>query len=142
MKRYKIFVICFLFLLLGALPSALAFDAEQYFKGKTIRFVTGSRPGGGTDILLRYVAANFSKYFPGNPRFVVTNLPPHVHGLNYTWRSKPDGLTLFMHSTAILREQVLEQAEFKSSQFRFVGDIGDRTFVLTGFDVPYGDIRE
>lgn len=121
---------------------ALSFDAEAHFKGKTIRFVTGSRPGGGTDILLRYLAANFSKYFPGNPRFVVSNIPPHVHGLNYVWRSKPDGLTLFMHSTAILREQVLEQAEFTSSQFKFIGDIGDRTFVLTGFDLPYKDIRE
>ncbi len=137
----------FLFMLAAVIAisvpiSASAFDAEAYFKGKTIRFVTGSRPGGGTDILLRYLAANFGKYFPGNPRFVVSNIPPHVHGLNYTWRSKPDGLTLFMHSTAILREQVLEQADFTSSQFKFIGDIGDRTFVLTGFDLPYRDIRD
>lgn len=119
-----------------------SFDAESYFKGKTIRFVTGSRPGGGTDILLRYMAANWGKYFPGNPRFVVSNIPPHVHGLNYTWRSRPDGLTVFMHSTAVLREQSIEQAEFKSSQFKFAGDIGDRSFVLTGFDLPYRDIRD
>lgn len=119
-----------------------SFDAESYFKGKTIRFVTGSRPGGGTDILLRFMAANWGKFFPGNPRFVVSNIPPHVHGLNYTWRSRPDGLTVFMHSTAVLREQVIDQAEFKSSQFKFAGDIGDRSFVLTGFDLPYRDIRD
>jgi len=56
--------------------TAFSFDAETYFKGKTIRFVTGSRPGGGTDILLRYLAGNWGKFFPGNPRFVVTNFPP------------------------------------------------------------------
>jgi len=122
--------------------TASSFDAEAYFKGKTIRFVTGSRPGGGTDILLRYLAGNWGKFFPGNPRFVVTNFPPHVHGLNFVWRSKGNGLTVFMHSTSILREQRLSQAEFSTSQFKFVGDIGDRTTVLTGFDLPYQDIRD
>src|SRR5919108_3994504 len=142
MKRYKIFVICFLFLLLGALPSALAFDAEQYFKGKTIRFVTGSRPGGGTDILLRYFAAKWGEFFPGNPRFVVSNMPPHVAALNWVWRKEGDGLTAFMHSTGILREQALAQAEFKTSQFQYVGDVGDRSYVLTGYDLPYKSIRD
>ncbi len=47
-----------------------------------------------------------------------------------------------MHSTGILREQALAQAEFKTSQFKFVGDIGDRTTVVTGYNVPYRDIRE
>ncbi len=121
---------------------ALSFDAESYFKGKTIRFITGSRPGGGTDILLRYLAGNWGKHFPGNPRFVVTNIPPHVHALNYVWRSRGDGLTVFMHSTAILREQTLSQAEFKSSQFKFLGDIGDRTTIIGGYELPYKDIRD
>ncbi len=121
---------------------ASGLDAESHFKGKTIRFVTGSRPGGGTDILLRYFAGNWGKFFPGNPRFVVTNLPPHVHGLNYVWRSKPNGMTVFMHSTAVLREQVLSQAEFKTSQFKFIGDIGDRSFVMTGYNLPINNIKE
>jgi hypothetical protein len=140
----RIFLGFFLAALFGVIGPATAFgfDAEAYFKGKTIRFVTGSKPGGGTDILLRYLAGNWGKFFPGNPRFVVTNFPPHVHGLNFVWRSKGDGLTVFMHSTAILREQVLTQAEFKSSKFKFIGDIGDRTTVVTGFDVPYRDIRD
>ena len=142
MKRYGIFVASLLFLLLSSVPSAIAFDGAEYFKGKTIRFVTGSRPGGGTDILLRYFAGNWGKFFPGNPRFVVSNLPPHVHGLNFVWHGKKDGLTVFMHSTGILREQSLAQAEFKTSQFRYVGDIGDRSFVLTGYNLPYRDIRE
>lgn len=122
--------------------TAFSFDAETYFKGKTIRFITGSRPGGGTDILLRYIAGNWGKFFPGNPRFVVTNFPPHVHGLNYVWRSRADGLKVFMHSTAILREQALSQAEFKSSQFKFIGDIGDRTTIIGGYELPYKDIRD
>lgn len=142
MKQWRIFAAFFLVLLLSPVSSAIAFDAEQYFKGKTVRFVTGSRPGGGTDILLRYFSANWGKFFPGNPRFIVSNLPPHVHGLNFVWRGKPDGLTVFMHSTGILREQALSQAEFKTGQFRFVGDIGDRSFVLTGYNLPYRDLRD
>ena len=122
--------------------TAFSFDAESYFKGKTIRFITGSRPGGGTDILLRFLAGNWGRYFPGNPRFVVTNFPPHVHGLNFVWRSRGDGLKVFMHSTAILREQSLSQAEFKSSKFKFIGDIGDRTTIVAGYELPYKDIRD
>lgn len=82
--------------LIGAIAAAFvpatasSFDAETYFKGKTIRFITGSRPGGGTDILLRYVAANFSNFFPGKPRFVVSNIPPHVHGLSHVPPAKPE----------------------------------------------------
>ena len=142
MKRYTIFVTCFLFLLLSSLPAAKAFDVEKYFKGKTIRFVTGSRPGGGTDILLRYFASNWGKFFPGNPRFVVSNMPPHVSALNWVWHKKGDGLTVFMHSTGVLREQALAQAEFKTSQFKYVGDVGDRSTVLTGYNLPYKDIRD
>lgn len=143
-NKQRVFLIFLLVALLSVTGpvAAFSFDAGAYFKGKTVRFVTGSRPGGGTDILLRYFAGNWGKFFPGNPRFVVTNFPPHVHGLNFVWRSKGDGLTVFMHSTAILREQVLTQAEFKTNQFKFIGDIGDRTTVVTGYNVPYRDIRE
>jgi hypothetical protein len=122
--------------------SALSFDAEAYFKGKTIRLVTGSRPGGGTDIALRYFAAYWGQFFPGNPRLTVSNVPPHVHGLNYVWKSRPDGLTVFMHSSAPLREQTLPAADFRSSQFKYVGEVGDRTYVLTGYKLPFRDIRE
>ncbi len=119
--------------------AAFSFDAAAYFKGKRVRFVTGSKPGGGTDILLRYFAANWGKYFPGKPRFIVSNIPPHVHGLNFVWHGRGDGLTVFMHSTGILREQALSAAEFKSGQFKF---IGDRSFVLTGYKLPYTDLRD
>jgi hypothetical protein len=44
-----------------------------------------------------------------------------------------------MHSTGILREQALSAAEFKSGQFKF---IGDRSFVLTGYKLPYTDLRD
>lgn len=135
------FLLTALFAVMGP-ATAFSFDAEAYFKGRTIRFITGSKPGGGTDILLRYLAGNWGKFFPGNPRFIVTNFPPHVHGLNFVWHSKGDGFTVFMHSTAILREQALSQAEFKTSKFKYIGDIGDRTTVMGGYELPYRDIRE
>ncbi len=140
----RIFLVFFLTALFAVIGPAttIGFDGEAYFKGKTIRFVTGSKPGGGTDTLLRYFSAYWGKFFPGNPRFIVSNIPPHVHGLNFVWHSKPDGLTVFMHSTGVLREQVLSAAEFKTGQFRYVGDIGDRSFVLTGYQLPYRDIRD
>ena len=40
-------------------------------------------PGGGTDTSARTFLPYFTKYTPGNPKFVVRNMP-----------AKPDGLTL------------------------------------------------
>ncbi|MFT5539873.1 MAG: hypothetical protein ACI82H_001397, partial [Alphaproteobacteria bacterium] len=78
----------------GTQAHAAEFDAAKHFKGKTIRLILDFKPGGGTDLQARYFAANWGKFLPGNPRLTVSNLFPKPSGRNYTWKSKPDGLTL------------------------------------------------
>jgi hypothetical protein len=48
---------------------------EDYFDGKTIQLYVGFSPGGGYDTFARLVARFAELHFPGNPRFVVRNLP-------------------------------------------------------------------
>ena len=63
---------------IGALPvgDALAENAiAQFYKGKQITMIVGSAPGGGYDIYARLLARHFSKYIPGNPVIVTTNMP-------------------------------------------------------------------
>ena len=50
-----------------ALVPALALGADDFFKGKTIRFVVGFSPGGGFDTYTRLIARHFGKHVPGNP---------------------------------------------------------------------------
>jgi tripartite-type tricarboxylate transporter receptor subunit TctC len=50
-------------------------SVEDFYKGKTIRIVVGNSAGGGTDLNARMLARYMGKYIPGNPRFVVENMP-------------------------------------------------------------------
>src|SRR5512140_3898201 len=70
---------------------------ENFFKGQQIRIVVGLSTGGGYDRAARLISRYMGKYVPGNPDFVVQNMPGagSVSAANYVWGiAKPDGLTL------------------------------------------------
>jgi tripartite-type tricarboxylate transporter receptor subunit TctC len=83
--------------------------ADEFYKGKTVRFVVGFAPGGGYDAYTRMVARYISRYIPGNPSTVVENMDGagsliaahHIYS-----KITPDGLTvgiwnsfnIFMHA--------------------------------------------
>jgi hypothetical protein len=52
---------------------ASGFDAESYFRGKTVRIIVTSSAGGNTDIFARYIATKLPDAIPGRPRIAVTN---------------------------------------------------------------------
>ncbi|WP_319454703.1 MULTISPECIES: hypothetical protein [unclassified Mycobacterium] len=54
-------------------PGAAGFDAEGYFKGKTIQMIVTSSPGGNTDLFGRFMASKLADQIPGHPRIAVTN---------------------------------------------------------------------
>ena len=70
---------------------------ENYFAGKTIEWVVPFKEGGGGDTWARFNANFFSKYLPGNPVVIVTNIPGggSIKGANlFAERVKSDGLML------------------------------------------------
>ena len=48
--------------------------AEEFYKGKTIRFVVGFAAGGGYDLAARVVGRHMGKHIPGNPTIIVENM--------------------------------------------------------------------
>ena len=59
-----------------AVTSTSSADAVgQFYKGKQITFVVGAAVGGGYDTLARLMARHLGKHIPGNPHFVVQNIP-------------------------------------------------------------------
>jgi len=52
----------------GASATALG---EEFYKGKIIRFIVGTPPGGGYDTYTRAVARHIGTYIPGNPTPIV-----------------------------------------------------------------------
>ena len=72
---------------------------EPFYKGKSIRLVVGSTPGGFYDRWARMFARYMPKYIAGNTEIVVQNMPGagSLVAANYVYYvAKPDGLTLGM----------------------------------------------
>ena len=86
------------------LPPLLAAPAAadpiaEFYKGKNVSFVVGSSTGGGYDTLARVIARFISKHMPGNPIFVVRNMPGAggITALNYIYNNaEKDGSVMAM----------------------------------------------
>jgi tripartite-type tricarboxylate transporter receptor subunit TctC len=84
--------------------------ADDFYKGKTIRFVVGFAAGGGYDLAGRIVGRHIGKHIPGNPTIVVENMTGagSLIAANYTYNSaKPDGLFVGIWNSAYVLRQAL-----------------------------------
>ena len=106
MKRF-----IFAAVILIILPS-MAFSQQpdklaSHFEGKKITIIVGSSPGGGYDVFARLVARFVGRHLPGNPSFIVQNIPGggQLRGLRATMKATPDGLTIgLLHPRFVVRE--------------------------------------
>jgi tripartite-type tricarboxylate transporter receptor subunit TctC len=84
--------------------------ADDFYKGKTIRFVVGLAPGGGYDLSARTLGRHMGKHIPGNPTIVVENMTGagSLIAANYTYNSaKADGLFVGIWNSAYVLRQAL-----------------------------------
>ena len=120
------------------LPVEPGFDAEAYFKGRTIRIMVGFNPGGGTDAQARFMSRAWSDYIPGNPRLVVTNMTPVITERNFVWNSEPDGFTIAVEATPGIFDQVTDLAQFDLRETSMIGvTSGKDAFWVTHHSTPY-----
>lgn len=109
----------------------------DYYAGKTIRLVVGYAPGGGYDFYARAVARYMGKHIPGNPTFVVDNMPGagSLASANYLYKiAKPDGLTVGHFSGSLFPLQAMGQneIEFDSARFEYIGAVA-KVEIVCGF---------
>jgi tripartite-type tricarboxylate transporter receptor subunit TctC len=108
------------------LTAASQSAANDFYKGKTIRFVVGLAPGGGYDLSARTVARHMGKHIPGNPSIVVENMTGagSLIAANYTYNSaKPDGLFVGIWNSALVLRQALgdKAMRFDARKFGWIG---------------------
>jgi tripartite-type tricarboxylate transporter receptor subunit TctC len=60
---------------MSAINGALAADAGDFYRGKTVTIVVGYGPGGGYDLYARLLARHLGAHIPGNPSVIVQNMP-------------------------------------------------------------------
>jgi predicted outer membrane repeat protein len=90
-----------------ALPPTLAHgqSAEEFFKTASLSMYVGSGGGGGYDAIARLLARHLSRYLPGNPNFVIKNMPTAagVAAANFIYNSAPrDGSAILAAQNASL----------------------------------------
>ena len=98
-------------ILLALTPPTHAQSVEDFYRGKTITMLIGGSVGVSYDFVGRAVAAHMGKHIPGNPGFVVENMPGAT-GLIMTNtlynRSKRDGTVIGMPNTNVIFEPTLK----------------------------------
>lgn len=114
-----------LLLMLGLAPMVHG-QSEPFYSGKTVRVVVGFTPGGFYDRWARLLSRYMPKYIPGNPNFVVQNMPgaSSVIAANYVYNvAKGDGLTLLVPINSLYLDQVVgrKEVKFDVRKLEFVG---------------------
>jgi tripartite-type tricarboxylate transporter receptor subunit TctC len=101
-------------------------QADPFYQGKNLRIVVGFSPGGIVDLWARFIGRHMARHIPGNPNFVVQNMPGggSMIAANYVYNlAKPDGLTVGMFSAGLFFEQLLgrDAARFDWGKFTWIG---------------------
>lgn len=115
-------IIAFIF----ATTLALAANHEMFYKGKTLRIIVGTSPGGGFDAYSRTIARHIGKHIPGSSTIIVENMPGAgtLVAANFTYKvAKPDGLTIGNFIGGLIVGQILGQPgiEFDARRFEWIG---------------------
>jgi tripartite-type tricarboxylate transporter receptor subunit TctC len=108
---------------------------ENFFAGKTVRFIVGFTPGGGYDLYTRTIGRHIGKHIPGNPTVMVENMPGagSMISANFTFKAaKPDGLTVGHFIGGLFLQQILGKPgiEFDAARFEYIGVPAQDNFVI------------
>jgi tripartite-type tricarboxylate transporter receptor subunit TctC len=122
-------LIATVFLLAGAASFARA-ETADFYRGKTISNIVGFGPGGGYDLYARLVAKHLGRHIPGNPGFVVRNMPgagSRIAGNFLSSVAAQDGTFLGFLSSAIVLDQLLDPSEgrFDARKVTWIGRLND-----------------
>jgi tripartite-type tricarboxylate transporter receptor subunit TctC len=123
------------FLLVGSLSASAALAQDGFYKGKTVRIIVGASAGGGYDTYSRTIARHMGKHIPGNPGFVVDNMPGagFLISANHMYKvAKPDGLTIGHFIGGLFLQQLLGKpgVEFDARKFEYVGVPAQDNYML------------
>jgi tripartite-type tricarboxylate transporter receptor subunit TctC len=127
---------CLITLLIMALSWTGPAHAQDYFKGKTIRLVVGTPPGGGYDTYGRLVARHLAEYLPGHPSVIVVNMAG-ASGMNaVTWlytQAPRDGSTIATFNKSMPFYQALGQqgVHFKTEELSWIGSLSQDPDVVS-----------
>ena len=120
-----------------AVSPASAQSVESFYKGKRLTMLVGSAVGGGYDLYARVVARHLGRLIPGNPTFVVQNMPGAAGavaaGTLYNVSAR-DGTVFEMFQREVLIAPLLESRNidnrYDARKFNWLGSLNSETGVI------------
>ena len=140
-------IFCLTLVLACFSPEAGA-QTEPFYKGKTIRIMIGSTPGGFYDRWARLFARYMPKYIPGQPEIVAQNMPGagSVIATNHVFNvAKPDGLTLVMPLNSVYVDQLVgrKEVQFDLRKFHWIGSPAVESVIMyMRTDTPFRSVAD
>lgn len=95
----------------------------DFYKGKTIKLVAATQPGGTSDMRIRAILPFLEKYIPGNPTSIVDYMPGggDRKAANYLYNTaRPDGLTIGALGGGFVANAIGEEAGVMYDIDRFI----------------------
>jgi tripartite-type tricarboxylate transporter receptor subunit TctC len=111
---------------LAACRPAAAQGADEFYKGRQIRVIVGTAAGQDYDAWARLIGRHMGAFVPGNPGFVIENMPGagHILATNYLFNLAPrDGTVIGMVTRNITEAAVtrLPNVRFDPGRFNWLG---------------------
>jgi tripartite-type tricarboxylate transporter receptor subunit TctC len=127
----RLLALLFVLGLLG--PTHAQDDVAAFYRGKQVRLVVGTAPGGGYDLFARIVARHIAAHIPGQPTVIVQNQPA-AGGLvmtNQLYALGPkDGTVIGVPINGIPTAPLLQQgAQFDATKLIWVGSTNREPYV-------------
>jgi tripartite-type tricarboxylate transporter receptor subunit TctC len=114
--------------------SSLGQSLADFYTGKQITMIVGSSPGGGYDAQGRLVARHLGKHIPGNPGFVVQNMPGagSLQATNHLYNlAAKDGTVMGLVQRGMLTAKLTSPkgVRFDIEKFNWIGNLASETAV-------------
>ena len=111
-------------------PSHSASVAD-FYRGKQMRMIIRSGPGGGYDLYSRLLARHLVNHIPGNPAIIAQNMPAAggIAAINFVASNAPqDGTVITMVSQVAVIDRALGLTSALTSafsEFKWIGNLND-----------------
>ena len=117
--------------------AASAQSVESFYKGKRLTMLVGSAVGGGYDAYARLVSRHLGRFIPGNPNFVVQNMPGAGGAIaaGHLYNIAPkDGTVVELFQRELLVAPLLEsrniENRYDTRKFNWLGSLNSETGVI------------
>jgi len=116
------------------LSPARAQSVEEFYRGKTIRVIVPTGPGGTYALFGNFINETMSRHIPGNPTLVMQFMPSGIQAMNYLFNvPAKDGLTIGMLSqtSGIIQVMTPEHVKYDLRRFAAIGLFAQLNAVMT-----------